>query len=374
MTKTRFHTIDGLRGIAAMAVVFYHLAIPLDKAVGQQWLPAVMRWVVDRGYLGVDVFFVLSGFVIAYSTRNGDYSFSYLGRFALRRSIRLDPPYWLTIAAEITVVWLTLHFFTGFAPRTATVPQVISHLFYAQNIIGYGDILPIFWTLCYEIQFYVFFVLLLILRKRSGIEGRVAPVIMLTALFFTSLIIRYTSVDFPVQGIAIDRWFQFFLGVLTWWTVSKAIRVEVLAAAWVTVACSALLTGHGVEQFAALIACLVIAYAGLRDRMDTILAGRALQFLGKVSYSLYLVHLIVGSRLISLLLKLLPPVGVLGAWTLYMVGIAASVGSAAMMWRFVEQPTTVFSKRIKLKERKAVERVQHLEPAAVVLPRVAAGE
>ena len=61
-------------------------------------VPAPLETALKLGFVGVDIFFVLSGFVIAYSVREARITPRFLGRFALRRSIRLDPPYWITIA------------------------------------------------------------------------------------------------------------------------------------------------------------------------------------------------------------------------------------------------------------------------------------
>jgi peptidoglycan/LPS O-acetylase OafA/YrhL len=349
--QTRFRTLDGIRGIAAIAVVLYHLAKAVDRAAASDWLPSWIRLVIDHGYLGVDLFFVLSGFVIAYSTREGNYTLGYLGRFALRRSIRLDPPYWFTIIAEITVVALTLRFFTSAAPELPSIQQIAAHLIYAQNILGQGDILPIFWTLCYEIQFYLAFVLMLVVWQRFGNGKPILPVLALAAFFVISLIVRYSALKSPLPGLAIDRWFQFFLGVLTWWTVSRRVSIRVLALACTVTLTVALADGHGFEQVVGVAGCVVIAYAGIQNKMGSMLAGRTTQFLGKISYSLYLVHLIVGWRLVALADSMLPPLGTSAAWGLFLTGVVASVGAAVIMWRWIELPTIAFSKRVALRRQ-----------------------
>src|SRR5690242_16591348 len=92
----RIPLIDGLRGIAAMAVVFYHFQ---DRLKLGGWLGALF----DRGNAGVGLFFVLSGFVIAMSIGSEPVGPSFIGRFALRRSLRLDPPYWASIAVILAI-------------------------------------------------------------------------------------------------------------------------------------------------------------------------------------------------------------------------------------------------------------------------------
>ena len=85
--------------VAALAVVFYHVQGALNRG-DQAWFPDSMRQLAGGGHFGVNVFFVLSGFVIARSVRDGSMTPAYLGRFTLRRSVRLDPPYWSAIAAR----------------------------------------------------------------------------------------------------------------------------------------------------------------------------------------------------------------------------------------------------------------------------------
>jgi peptidoglycan/LPS O-acetylase OafA/YrhL len=345
-SSTRFHAIDGIRGIAAVSVVLYHLAGAVDRAAAGEWMPSWIRLLVAHGYLGVDLFFVLSGFVIAYSTRNGDYTWGYLGRFALRRSIRLDPPYWFTILAEVVVVALTLRFFDSLSPELPSLSRIAAHMLYLQNILQLGDILPIFWTLCYEIQFYLLFVVLLVLWQRMGKTKGFLPFAVLGFLFLVSLAVRFSSLNAPFPGLAIDRWFQFFLGVLAWWTVSRGTRVAVLVLACASTVIAAYVGGAGSEQLVGITGCSVIAYAGLKNKMAFWLSGQTMQFLGRISYSLYLIHLIVGWRFVALADELLPPLSPLGAFLLFGTGVVVSIVAAAVLWRFVEQPTIKLSKKV----------------------------
>ncbi len=90
--------IDALRGIAAFSVACYHINRygPLWEPASR-FIPGLFQFWFDLGWMGVQVFFVISGFVIAYSVRNARVTPGYLANYALRRSIRLDPPYWTTI-------------------------------------------------------------------------------------------------------------------------------------------------------------------------------------------------------------------------------------------------------------------------------------
>src|SRR5690349_15372888 len=99
----RFRFIDGLRGIAAVAVVLYHWSGSINGLPGATVVPAFLQQSLQTLWTGVEIFFVISGFVIAHSIHGQRITPRFLGRFALRRSIRLDPPYWLAVVVAATL-------------------------------------------------------------------------------------------------------------------------------------------------------------------------------------------------------------------------------------------------------------------------------
>jgi peptidoglycan/LPS O-acetylase OafA/YrhL len=352
----RLKTIDGLRGLAALAVVIYHLDLAARLSYGR-WTPEWVSALLHEGFLGVDIFFVLSGFVIAYSVRSGVYTPRYLGSFVIRRSIRLDPPYWVAIFLESGLVWLSLRLGAsgGTLPRPG---QVLAHFLYLQNLLGLGDIVPVFWTLCYEIQFYVFLIALLVaghaLRKRlsSAAFGWTA-VVALGAVFILSLLERYGVLGFTVHpGVALGRWCQFFLGTLVWWVVSRGISRYYLLAAWAIYLGAVVFTGHGPLHVLPIAVSALLWWSYERDRMASIFGARPWQFLGAISYSLYLFHAPIGWRLIrapGMLLGISPgPLGVLG---IYLASVLGSIAFAWMIWRVCERPFIELSKAISLPKR-----------------------
>jgi hypothetical protein len=87
--------IDALRGIAAFSVACYHItrwSYGSLQEPASDFIPSILQVWFDHGWVGVQVFFVISGFVIAYSVRNARITPGYLANYVLRRSIRLDPP------------------------------------------------------------------------------------------------------------------------------------------------------------------------------------------------------------------------------------------------------------------------------------------
>ena len=356
-----------MRGVASMMVVFYHLYENIEPSI-ESWAPAWIGAVLSHGNLGVEIFFVLSGFVIAHSVRNGLHSFGYLGRFALRRSIRLDPALWLTIALEIAVILATLRFFPSYAPEIPTAGQVAANVFYLQRFLGLPDVVPVFWTLTYEVQFYVALVGSLVawrtIRRAlapgssdESTSGGMSPLAyallliscVLSAAIFIGLL------PLPLRGLFVDRWFQFGTGIAVWLHFRDRISHARLAPFFVVLVVATMLSPSFDRTASILmifVAAAALTAAGRLGHFHTWLAGPAWQFLGRISYSLYLVHAVVGWRLISLIKDFVgPEMGiVLGLGTLA-AGVAASVVSAWVMYLLVEAPTIQFARKVDLPSR-----------------------
>lgn len=336
-----------------MLVVLYHVYGAVSRTA-TDWLWAPLEWIAQHGFLGVDVFFVISGFVIALTVSKGAPTFSYFGRFILRRSIRLDPPYWAAIALELVLLHLTLRFFSDMTVTLPTVPQLVAHVFYAQNLLGFPNVVDVFWTLCYEIQFYGFFVGMVVghalLPER--LRGPILATLFCAALFGVSLWTRYWRPEWLPQGLAIDRWFQFFIGALTWRAVASPGRMAPLVAAWVALAAAVVAAAAGGLQLLAIAVSAFLVTAARYPLWGRALTIAPLTFLGAISYSLYLYHASIGWRFVSLIQRLIP-----GPWQpptavgVYLLGIIVSVGAATILWRLVELPCLKLCQRIRLPQR-----------------------
>ncbi len=351
-----------------MLVVLFHLHVAVSRTASG-WLWAPLDWIARNGFLGVDIFFVISGFVIALTVSKGAPTLSYFGRFIVRRSIRLDPPYWSAILLELLLIHLTLRFFSGVAVPLPTTPQLLAHLVYAQQLLGYGHLVDSFWTLCYEVQFYAFFVGLVVLQPLlpESLRSRRWTTLFCATLFGFSLWMRYWRPEWLLHGLAIDRWFQFFLGALTWRATAYPGRMGPLVAAWAALAVVVVAAGAGALQFLAIgVSALLIAIARY-PRWGRILTVRPLSFLGGISYSLYLYHDSVGWRFVSLIQRLLPaPWNPVTAVAVYVLGIMVSVGVSAVLWQFIERPCLKLCQRIRLPRQVNSPAAAGAEPPGVV--------
>jgi peptidoglycan/LPS O-acetylase OafA/YrhL len=336
-----------------MMVVVFHLRAAVSEVSGKWIWPAVDS-LFGYGFLGVDVFFVISGFVISYSVRNYLHTPGFLFRFGLRRSIRLDPPYWITIALELIAIKLGLYLFPALGTAFPSPAKIAAHFFYLQNLLGYGNIVDIFWTLCYEVQFYIVFVGMLVLAKTTGdlfgSRFRRAFTFTSAAIAFSwSILIFFGPLDGP-DGLFIARWFQFFLGVLAMKCVTDGRVSPAFVICWLSVLAGVTFgANHAPIGSTTMLISGLLVVAGLRGKMASWLSGVGFQFLGRISYSLYLLHPVVGWRFIKLLSVLNgSPFSVAQAWGAFLAGIGVSVVSAWMMYRLVESPALKLCHRIAM--------------------------
>ncbi|HEX4144452.1 MAG TPA: acyltransferase [Pirellulales bacterium] len=350
--QTRFCFIDALRGIAALGIVLHHLNIygPL-RATLSQVAPRWVWWTDEWCWAGVQVFFVISGLVIAYSLRGARITPAFVGNFALRRSIRLDPSYWVVIALV-----LALHFLPELvglpSPHSSpiTAGQVVAHVFYLQYLLGYGESFSAgFWTLCIEMQFYLLFCLMLGLAQRLtpfGKQDRAAGWALAIVFFpLATASLWVFNLDHRYEDWVLFFFCMFFLGSIVWWTLEGRLSPRFLWA-YVGLMVARLAWQWGIEIAVALAAGLVIYGVGRVGHLTDWLRWRPLMYLGRISYSLYLIHYSVIHLVVHAGHRLTGDApGPAFAWTA--AAFVLSLVAAHVLNVLVEAPTARLSARLK---------------------------
>lgn len=161
MAQSRLGVLDGLRGIAVLLVLWYHVW-------EISWLPAPLpqlQFIPETGFAGVDLFFYISGFVIVYpfvkALLRGDAEPTW-GHFAYRRAMKIVPSYVLSIIVVIAIGY------AHFANAGEALRDIGTHLLFIHTWWGdtYGSINGVLWTLAVEVEFYLIFPLLWLAFKR----------------------------------------------------------------------------------------------------------------------------------------------------------------------------------------------------------------
>lgn len=152
--EARLGVLDGLRGIAVLLVLWYHVW-------EISWLmpPAWLLFVPATGFIGVHLFFYLSGFVIAYPFIRAHVAGTAppsWGHFAWRRFIKIVPSYVLSIAVAYAIGYAQVQ------PNASPLPDLVTHLLFVHTWFPqrYGTIDGVLWTLAVEVEFYCIFPLL----------------------------------------------------------------------------------------------------------------------------------------------------------------------------------------------------------------------
>lgn len=313
----RYESLDVWRGVACLMVVAYHVG-GLDRPL--ETIPLV-RWLLGQMWLGVPMFFVISGYCIAAtcdSARRRDHAFRW---YLWRRARRIFPPYWICLI--LSGLAATLHFVGTdiVAPSDLPLESWVGNLTLTERwrprVFG-GDqlfVLNTAWTLCYEEQFY--FVCGLVLSVVPGFFFAGIVIVTLAAL---PLSVLNWSGAVVLQGFFFDGyWFQFAAGVLVYYSRNYAAgwtrvgHVALLIGAMLMTVLlraklpTALVGGHSRMAFldgttfalAFSVGLLVLEKWDIRIARSLVM--KPLQACGIMCYSLYLTHLPVlsGARVLS---------------------------------------------------------------------------
>lgn len=296
----RFFGLDLLRFIAASCVLAYHFAPRLGKHVdasSADWM-SPFRF----GYLGVELFFMISGFVIALSA-SGRTARSFL----VHRAVRLYPTFWLALALTCTAAWLV----DGSLPP---VRDIMANATMLPGYLGSPLIDGVYWTLGVEWKFYVLIALAIALGFMR--EPRI-----MTYVWLTLVLGQFAGMKVPgLSSLTIFPYAPFFaFGLLLMQSRKRSLSWADgvwLLGATIAMSLSVQQTiGGFIEDpsksdrvVAGLLMLLVAAMFAFVVRNPTAFQGQAwLAHLGALTYPLYLLHAGVGYRLLRGSESLLPP-------------------------------------------------------------------
>jgi peptidoglycan/LPS O-acetylase OafA/YrhL len=350
--------IQALRGIAASMVVLWHAS----RYLAPNGAGTVAAFLQPGAVMGVDLFFLISGFIMVHTTRDSDGSPGYVAGFLVKRATRIWPV-WIVALAVFLLSQTDATFFTDPARRAWLARSLV----FLPTAGMSADVAPIFgapvlgvgWTLNYEMYFYAIFALSMLFGRWrwAAFFGWVVATVLLIPLMTRNLSALPSAWDF----LSSDRHYHyavqylnlatsplillFVFGALiglvyhaklpavrTRWLPAMLVSISILLVAAQFV--FAFRTYHGVLQWGLTLIPLLLACA-LASRWIRIPVPRWLEYLGDISFSLYLFHPIALSVVFALVREhaqdpTVTRLAVLG-------GIASSVAVAAISHRYVER-------------------------------------
>lgn len=316
-SSKRLRSIDFLRGIAALAVVVHHSAMYGIQPTQRWFRPFAI--IAAQGYLGVPLFFVISGFCIhlgwaRQKVRGPQASVSWYG-FWQRRIFRLYPPYLGVLVLSMALV--TVGYVFGI--DTSIISQYpnpkgrwialdfLSHAVMAHGLLPKFDKMggnPPFWTLAREEYLYVLYAPLLLFRRKVGLKFSIAAV-ALAGVVFPILFIPFVPARSiwwqTIHSSAIALWVEWAIGMVAVEAYYGLINLpDILYRPWMSVFwgmsakyCEIRELPSVAAIFWALCFVTLVNYCVRREKTGQWFTGRVAAWftgVGVFSYSLYLVH------------------------------------------------------------------------------------
>ena len=347
-TATKVHrpvlkSVQALRAVAALFVVLMHMQLPNNGVdVFAQPILAIFRFV---GHFGVDLFFAISGFIMLVTNSDWFAQPNASRRFLLHRAIRIYPAYWLSILPIfVAFSFARDHVMPGHvAGRT---DLLASFLLYPQPVDHV--LLPVSWTLAFEVTFYIIFAAILKLQRRYVVAALGLWFVFQLALWLAfegspNPYLEYAATALPMEfifgalvGVAYVR------GHMPAASALLAFGVAGVSAVWVAsnVMGHALFTTSMERVICFGVPAAMILYGAVATEARGSLRIPAwLVSLGDASYALYLWHFSLISAARLLVLKL-HPVGRVAEVLIIAMTLAGILIFSLAVYRFFEMPVT----------------------------------
>jgi len=301
---------------------------------------AITRW----GWLGVHVFFAISGWCIAERLAKADSKGESAGHFTIERLLRIYPTYWAALIATIALRLAALPFNTAHVSESVpgSFSEWMGSVFLISPYIGRSPYIFVSWSLVYELGFYVCAAIALEASRRRMANGK--------TLFLLGCILcmtPWTVLGTPAPWRVLDLWPDFFAGVAAWWAVRRGVAHPggFVALGLLLVLTIALPAYGGIGRLTAVGTAWALAIAWRWDRQLTrVPLMGPLIWIGGLSYSLYLIHIPVISPIENLL----------GRWihssspwfiAVWAFSLAMAIAGAKCLNHFVEAPVNRWRKR-----------------------------
>ena len=308
--KDKLQSLQVLRALAATLVVLDHVPY------------------IARGSFGVDIFFVISGFVIAFVAEADP------DHFFFKRLFRIVPLYWMATICIFLVAWVVPHALQHTVADPVSLAKSLGFIPFLKSGSGIQPLLSQGWTLNYEMMFYLLFALCLAVARRYAVISAAA---LICLIVLCGRIWHPTSI--PLLFWTDPIILEFVLGLLLFklwrrsqpsgprWLVFSLVAVLLGTLAW-------LQPRYPIHRIAALPAAAIVAAVLLTER--SVRYPRLLVMTGDASYSLYLLHLFILVPSYALMAHVGMPLWTRIAMTPAVLGVA--VLAAVVTFRTIERP------------------------------------
>jgi peptidoglycan/LPS O-acetylase OafA/YrhL len=320
--KQRYSELDAIRGIAAIFVVLYHYSVQYGTLYGTLVQPIFS---FEFGKFGVELFFIVSGFVI-FLTLNRTVNSS---DFIVSRFSRLYPTYWVAVMLSFLIVTI----FT--LPKyNITVEHALVNLTMLQRFFKVPDVDGVYWTLIIELSFYIIMYILFVTKQLKKIDT--ISILWLFVIILLNFIEKHYGIHLP----SILRFFLmleygnlFIAGIMFYKIMHNGDKLHYMIV-FITLVTEYYLRNE-IALYVSLYYFLFLLFVTNNLKM---IAAKPLIYLGTISYSLYLIHQNIG----YVIIRWLNAHELLNSISIIVVPLVISISIAALMQRYVEKPSLAF--------------------------------
>ncbi len=348
--RNKIQSIQNLRGFAALAVLIHHIFLDTRSYGSNSFLINNFYNLEYFGNIGVDIFFIISGFIMVFIHGNDFLKPHAVSTFLLKRIVRVIPLYWLLT----TVATFFLFFFPNLfgAGKTFEIFHTIASFLFIPWTNTAGGVIPIIapgWTLNYEMYFYLVFALFLFFPKYVFIP-------LITLYFAVSVALHVFVPSYPyLQMITNPLLLEFLFGVYigTLYSNKKLIKQYY----WLLVVSMILFfsnmflyhdIAYRMIYFGIPSALLLYALISYEYYRGFPLCGNKLLFLGTISYSLYISHVFIYKFIIKVYLYMF---GTNAIDFMILLSVIGSIVGAIVIYNFIEKPMTIYFTNKYIKKR-----------------------
>jgi peptidoglycan/LPS O-acetylase OafA/YrhL len=327
-SSTYFPQINLLRGLAALFVSCYHFICFTGKDGVLFPEDGLTHKIAAFGYQGVYIFFVISGFVIPLSMYKAKYTLPLIGKFLIKRTLRIEPPYLASLVAVICVFIYLAHIWG--MPNPFDLKKFLLHIGYLIPFTfgKYEWYNVLYWTLAVEFQFYLFIAILYPLLSASS---RLLRYFVLLLFLFGPVLYANTAF-LPLFAPC------FLLGFLLFLNYSGKMEFPEMMI-WLL---AAGLMNYHYRDTAVIISTTLAFFFIWKIKSDTWIGNR----LGDISYSYYLMHGLIGSNILFFCSN--PSAGYFGKIGIVAVTILICIVVSTVFYWLIERPSKKWSHRIRV--------------------------
>jgi peptidoglycan/LPS O-acetylase OafA/YrhL len=273
--------LESLRAFAATSVCLFHFVCTTTDYVHNKTVLDVF----SLGEYGVHLFFVISGFIIPWSMYQGRYQIKYFFTFLWKRLLRLEPPYLISVLIASILLILRLHFYGSTGKGDLSLDRVLLHIGY---LIPFFDnhrmwINQVYWTLAIEFQYYIAMAILFIPIVKGNLWVRIAIYAGFIGLSFTTSS-AFLPLWLPIFGIGILLFLE---------SIKRISSLEFWIATVAMFSITIWRMPFGAVIFVTLGFVMIYKFKNFNTTIGN--------FLGKISYSFYLFHPLIGGTIINVL-------------------------------------------------------------------------